>query len=56
MGIAALAVWMLLALLSCKQESNAPSFAVLSPNADELRTRFQADAGAVRMIMLVAPS
>jgi len=41
---------------SCKPSGPAAPYEVLDADASALRERFNADAGKVRVVMLVAPS
>lgn len=54
---AALAVLLAgLALVSCRVEGKKSPFSALGPDAAALRAAFNADAGRVRLIVLVSPS
>jgi hypothetical protein len=45
-----------LALLSCRIEGKKSPYSALGADAAELRAAFNADAGRVRLVVLVSPS
>jgi hypothetical protein len=45
-----------LALGSCKIEGKKSPYSPLGAGAEELRTAFNADAGRVRLVVLVSPT
>ncbi len=50
------ALALLAALVACRSRAPAIPHQALSPSADALRTAFNADAGKVRIVMLVSPT
>lgn len=41
---------------ACSEQGTTPSYTVLGPDVEDLRTAFDSDSGAVRAILLTAPT
>ncbi len=50
------ALALLAALVACRSRAPAAPHQALSPSADALQAAFNADAGKVRIVMLVSPT
>lgn len=46
----------LFVMMACQPSGEDRPHTALGPDADELRTAFNADSGMVRVVMLVAPT
>lgn len=41
---------------TCGEQGTTPSYTVLGPDVEDLRTAFNSDSGTVRAILLAAPT